>query len=86
MAVAKKMTKAEETHYWIGRYDGFNLLLTSPRFNKSQVELIELQAFKAMRQLETLGMSFSPAGVEPTPAYKRYLEWRIDVAAEEKAS
>ncbi len=39
--------------YWVG-----GLLLTSPRMNKSQREVIEEQAYIAKDELEELGVTF----------------------------
>lgn len=49
--------------YHAGAYEMCALLLTSPRFNKAQREVIEGQAYVQKAKLEDLGMTF----LEPTP-------------------
>jgi|HubBroStandDraft_5_1064220.scaffolds.fasta_scaffold272647_2 hypothetical protein len=53
--------KAKEIAYLRGGFEMCKLLLTSPRFNKPQQEIIREQASKKQEQLEALGVKFSEA-------------------------
>lgn len=48
-----------EEAYLRGAYEMCGLLLTSPRMNKAQVEVIEEQAYKVKDRLEALGATFT---------------------------
>lgn len=47
-----------QTAYLAGAYEMCALLLTSPRFNKPQREVIEQQAYIVKDKLDALGMTF----------------------------
>lgn len=55
----------ESTDYLTGKYDAYRLLLTSPRMNKPQRDVIEDLALDVKVKLEAAGVSFVPA--EETP-------------------
>lgn len=44
--------------YLEGRYDMCRLLLTSPRMNRPQREVIEERAYEVMDELKELGVTF----------------------------
>ena len=48
-----------------GAYEMCALLLTSPRFNRPQREVIEEQAHSVREQLEALGLTFGPEPDSP---------------------
>ncbi len=48
--------------YAMGRYDQCAVLLTSPRFNRPQRELIEGIAYQIKDELEALGVKFGDRG------------------------
>jgi hypothetical protein len=53
--------------YWLGRYDACNIILTSPRLNKPQREVVKRVGFKALDQLVARGFK-----VENSPEYEAW--------------
>lgn len=53
------MTSIDRVSYLQGRYDVCRLLLTSPRMNKAQRDLIYEQGIEAKEELERLGQGFT---------------------------
>lgn len=51
-------TDAELTAYYQGAYDQCRRLLTSPRMNRPQREIIESEAWALKRELESRGVRF----------------------------
>ena len=54
-------SKIHAEGYWLGYYNACRELLTSPRMNKPQREIIEEQAYIAKERLEKLGATFASA-------------------------
>lgn len=51
--------RPERIAYLSGRYDMCALLLTSPRMNRAQREVIEMVAYETKEKLEALGVTFT---------------------------
>lgn len=47
-----------ERAFLLGQYEMCALLLSSPRFNRPQREVIEEQAYRVKERLEVLGVEF----------------------------
>jgi len=51
-------TEGEKRAHLIGAFQACDLLLTNPRFNKPQREIIERLAYTFMDQLKEMGVEF----------------------------